>query len=93
MSFPQLMFPLPTLDTLGRMFLHRVSLLVALVCTCLGLLWIHVAGWFYILLVPLLVSLLVCSRLDDFTLISLLVSLLVSLVSTCLGLLWIRLAG
>ena len=28
-------FPLPTLDTLGRMFLHLVSLLVTLVSTCL----------------------------------------------------------
>ena len=70
----------------------------------LCLLWIHLAGCFYhlsplvshffgllwITLGRLLVFLLLCSRLDEFTLLSLLVSLLASLVSTCLGLLWIR---
>ena len=71
----------------------------------LCLLWIHLSGCLFLHLSPLvshffgllwitlgrlLVFLLPCSRLDEFTLLSLLVSLLASLVSTCLGLLWIR---
>ena len=79
-SGPREMFPLPTLDTLGWgcLFLH----LSPLVSHFFGLLWITLGR--------LLVFLLLCSRLDEFTLLSLLVSLLASLVSTCLGLLWIR---
>ena len=94
MSVPRL-FPLPTLEILSPDVFTPVStclpvsLLVALVSTCFGLLWIHMAVCFYLSpLVPLLLSL-----LDDFTHLCLLVSLLVSHVSTCLGLLWIRLAG
>ena len=91
MSVPRLMFPLPTLDTVGRMFLH-LSPLVSLLVSVLVALVSHLSrrtldthGWMFLHLsplVPLVVSLLVCSRPDDSTLASLPVSLLVSLVST-----------
>ena len=73
---PRLMFPLPTLDALGRMFVFLpvssgLPACLPSCCTCLhlshffGLLWIQLAGCFT--LVSLLVSLLACSRPDDFT--------------------------
>ena len=101
MNAPRLMFLLPTLDKLGRMFLHLcplasllVSLLVALVSHLSPpTLDTHGRMSPLVNLSHCFFSMLVCSRLDGFTLFSLLVSLLVSHVSTCLGLLWVRLGG
>ena len=77
-SGPREMFPLPTLDTLGWgcLFLH----LSPLVSHFFGLLWITLGR--------LLVFLLLCSRLDEFTLLSCLSPFLLHLsplVSACSG--------